>query len=254
MRYWRNLQEPGFAVGNMDILNVSREGGYRYSYRNGRTKHGFIYTIRGRMQDEFVDPGLGTVQVGAGQMIFIPKDCAYVGVYQEEETEIKIVQFDLTEGNLPEYLSRPTLVDLPNAGELIEAFFQPTMNHPFYYLSCLFSLLWQVDVCFQKMPAKYRKLQPALTQLNQYSEENEKISAYAENCGMSEVNFRRLFREYTGKSPVEYRNDIRLENARRKLLSGEYNVSEAAESSGFSNLSFFTRLYKRKFGYTPKNE
>jgi len=71
---------------------------------------------------------------------------------------------------------------------------------------------------------------------------------------MSEVNFRRLFREYTGMSPIDYRNDLRLKNARAMLASGEYNVTEAAEASGFSNLPFFIRLYKKKFGHTPKKE
>ena len=84
--------------------------------------------------------------------------------------------------------------------------------------------------------------------------ENRTVSYYAELCNMSEMNFRRLFREYTGMSPIEYRNDIRLTNARNKLQSGEYNVSEAAEICGFSNLSFFIRLYKKKYGYTPKKE
>ena len=55
-------------------------------------------------------------------------------------------------------------------------------------------------------------------------------------------------------SPIEYRNDIRLTNAKNKLQSGEYNVSEVSESVGFSNLSFFSKLYKRKYGYTPKDE
>ena len=84
--------------------------------------------------------------------------------------------------------------------------------------------------------------------------DHQKISYYADLCGMSEAGFRRLFREYMGVSPVDYRNDIRLINARNKLQSGEYNVSEAAYESGFSNLSFFIRLYKKKFGYTPKKE
>ena len=55
-------------------------------------------------------------------------------------------------------------------------------------------------------------------------------------------------------SPIAYRNDVRLNHARLNLQSGEYNVSEAAEASGFSNLSFFIRLYKAKYGYTPKKE
>ena len=71
---------------------------------------------------------------------------------------------------------------------------------------------------------------------------------------MSEVNFRRTFGEYLGISPVDYRNDLRLTEAQKKLTSGEYNVTEAANSVGFSNLSFFIRLYKKKFGHTPKSE
>jgi AraC-like DNA-binding protein len=57
-----------------------------------------------------------------------------------------------------------------------------------------------------------------------------------------------------GHSPVDHRNELRLQDARIKLQSGEYTVSEAAESSGFSNLSFFIRLYKKKYGHTPKKE
>ena len=83
---------------------------------------------------------------------------------------------------------------------------------------------------------------------------NRPISEYAALCGMSEVNFRRLFHKHTGKSPIQHRNNIRLENAKIMLQSGQYNVSEAAEACGFSNLSFFIRLYKKKYGYTPKKE
>lgn len=55
-------------------------------------------------------------------------------------------------------------------------------------------------------------------------------------------------------SPVKYRNDLRLHLAQTKLQSGEYTVSEAAELCGFSNLSYFTRLYKKQFGRLPKDE
>lgn len=57
-----------------------------------------------------------------------------------------------------------------------------------------------------------------------------------------------------GRRKHGFSNSIRLTNARNKLQSGEYNVSEAAYESGFSNLSFFIRLYKKKYGHTPKNK
>ena len=252
MRLEYNPQQPELQITDVDIVHVSRPKNYRHSYRNGRTKHGFIYTVSGRMRDEFLASQEEPVELGAGELIFIPKDCRYDGIYLEENTELKIVQFDLICGKLPAYLSEPRKIPLSNAGELMEAFFQAKTRHPFSSFACLYQLLWQVQECFSGIPGKYRRLQPAIMEMHDHFEQNQKIEHYAALCHMSEVHFRRLFREYTGMSPIDYRNDLRLAEARKLLQSREYNVSEVAEGVGFSNLSFFIRLYHRKFGHTPK--
>ncbi|MBR2354341.1 MAG: helix-turn-helix domain-containing protein [Clostridia bacterium] len=256
MKYQYDLQEPNFRVGSIDIQNVSRPENYKHTFRNGRGKHGFIYTVSGRMRYLFSTGE--DLCIPAGELIFIPKSTVYTSIYLEPDTEIKIVQFDLVNGSLPDYLTRPVKIELPRAGELIEAFFKPMEhhmpNHPLYDLSCLYGLLWQIDESESKIPAKYKKLQAALSEITEYVTKNEPIAYYADLCNMSEVNFRRLFKEYTGLSPIDYRNDLRLTAARGKLQSGEYNVSEVAELCGFSNLSFFIRLYKNKYGHTPKKE
>ena len=254
MRYEHGLQAPDFTVKNIDILIVSRPKGYRYSHRKGRAKHGFVYTVRGMMRDSFCDNNENYIDAKAGELVFFPQNSAYTGIYLEEDTEIKIVQFDIADGVLPEYLTYPHKISLPEADERINAFFRPGNNHPFYYLACLYKLLWQVDETYSKTPTTYKKLQAALAEISTNYATSRPISEYAELCGMSEVNFRRLFHKYTGKSPIQHRNEIRLENARIMLQSGEFNVSEAAEACGFSSLSFFIRLYKKKFGYTPKKE
>lgn len=245
-----NLETPNFTVANIDVLNVIRGKDYKHSHRNGRLKHGFIYVVSGAMCCSFHE----NFTVTAGQLLFIPQNLVYTTTYLESQTQIKIVQFSLTSGSLPDYLSLPHIIDLPNAQELIDPFFRNESSHPFYYLSCLYELLWRIDEQKSKIPTKYKKLKPVLSEISANYTQNEKIAHYAAVCGMSEPNFRRLFREYTGQSPVDYRNALRLNDARIKLQSGEYNVSEAAESSGFSNLSFFIRLYKKKYGYTPKKE
>ena len=258
MKHQHATGEPGFRVRNIDIQSVARPEGYKHSYRNGRTKHGFVYTVSGMMCDTFLTADQRTIYARAGELVFIPKDSVYTGLYAEDNTRIKIVQFDIAEGELPSYLSEPVKIDLPNAGELIEEFFKAEKNHlsdhPFYYLSRLYELLWRIDESYSRIPTKYKKLQPALSEISQFYDKNEAVSYYAELCYMSEVNFRKLFKEYTGMSPIEYRNDLRLKNARAILQSGEYNVTEAADISGFSNLSFFIRLYKKRYGHTPKKE
>ena len=258
MKFQYSFQEPKFRVGNIDVQNVSRPKNYKHSFKNGREKHGFIYIVNGKMLDSFQNHGKISLCADKGELIFVPKGSIYTGIYLEDDTKIKIVQFDLVSGELPEYLSSPVKIQLPRVYELINDFFQAgedhTAYHPFFYLSCLYELLWRIDESFAKIPKKYKKLQPALSEIVEFWNENKKISYYADLCSMSEPNFRRLFREYMGISPIDYRNNIRLTHAKNKLQSGEYNVSEAAYESGFTNLSFFIRLYKEKYGHTPKKE
>ena len=258
MRFESDLQKVDLRVDNISTVNVSRNKNYRHSYKNGRTKHGFIYTVRGKISNMFFGCDTECIEASAGDLVFIPKGTSYVATYLEDETELKVVHFDLFSGELPEYLSKPVKLELPNAKEIIDSFFipikNPAANNPLYYLSRIYDLLWQLEKKHAKIPTKYKKLKPAINDISEHYEKNRHIFEYAELCDMSEVNFRRLFREYTGTSPIEYRNEIRLENARVKIQSGEYNVSEAAYESGFTNLSFFIRLYKQKYGHTPKKE
>lgn len=249
-----NLQDPDFTVGDIDTVTVIRGKNYRHSHRGGRLKHGFIYVLRGAMEDEFLTDPIKTIRLEAGQFMFIPAGTAYEGVYREDDTCIRIVQFAVKSGQLPQYLRQPVLLDIPDGGKLMDSFFRSAEGEGFYHLSCLYSLLGQVCAALTKPPAKYRRLQPALEHMTGCCHENRKVDFYGTLCGMSEVNFRRLFREYTGRSPVDYRNDLRLQKARGLLQSGEYTVSETAELCGFSNLSFFIRLYKQKYNHTPKKE
>lgn len=257
MKFQYSLKKPDLTIGAIDIQEVSRPKGYKRAFRNGRGSNGFIFTVSGKMCNLLLNEEQELVS-SAGELVFMPAGTVYEGRYVEENTRVKIVQFDLSTGELPEYLSKPVKIDLPDAGELIDSFFlkesQSLFDNPFYSMSCLYKLLWKIDEAYLKLPTKYKKLKPALRKMAESNYANKSVRHYAELCDMSEVNFRRLFREYTGLSPIEYRNNIRLDSAKAKLQSGEYNVSEAAEASGFTNLSFFIRQYKRKFGYTPKKE
>jgi len=258
MRYEYNLQKIGFEISQIDIITVSRDKNYRHSYMDGRPYHAFIYTERGRMQDDFIHPTKESLTAEEETLLFVPKGARYYGTYLEDSTLNKIIQFDIGSGELPEYLSYPQKIELPSSKAIVNSFFEaissPKTNHILHFTSLLYDLVWQIDIQHRGLPSKYSRLSAALDDILLHPERDEKISYYAKMCFMSEVNFRRLFREHTGKTPVEYRNELRLQRARRMLQSGEYNVSESAVASGFTNLSFFSRLYKEEFGYTPKEE
>jgi AraC-like DNA-binding protein len=109
--------------------------------------------------------------------------------------------------------------------------------------------LYEILYHFQKRnygtPKKYQGITCAIKEINENYRENHKILYYAQMCNMSESNFRKLFREYTGKSPIEYRNNIRISAFEKLMESREFTVSEAAYLVGFNNMSFFYDTYNK---------
>ncbi len=81
---------------------------------------------------------------------------------------------------------------------------------------------------------------------------NERIEKYADLCGVSRAYFYRCFHEWSGKSPVEYRNMIRLSNAQTMLRNTDMRVSEISATVGFDDPFYFCRIFKKNFGLSPQ--
>lgn len=77
------------------------------------------------------------------------------------------------------------------------------------------------------------------------------VEEIASACNVTPCYFRRLFKEYSGKSPLEYRMNQKLNMAKRMLESGDASLSYIAESLNFESASYFCRIFKKKFNLTP---
>ena len=77
------------------------------------------------------------------------------------------------------------------------------------------------------------------------------IKEMAEFSGFSESHFMKFFKNHMGVPFVSYLNDYRLTLAARALSEGQEDVLTVAMDVGFSNVSYFNRLFKKKFRMTP---
>ena len=98
---------------------------------------------------------------------------------------------------------------------------------------------------------KYACIMSGLELLEQNSDLD--IAEIAKNCGVSNCYFRRLFREYSGESPIEFRQKHRIERAKHLLLSDEqYTIGEISSELNFSDIYHFSKTFKKFCGVSPK--
>lgn len=78
------------------------------------------------------------------------------------------------------------------------------------------------------------------------------IEELAEKVNLSKHYFMRFFKKYMGMTCIEYINDYRLNIAANQLLTTRSQITDISVSIGITNLSYFNRIFKKKFNMTPK--
>ena len=91
----------------------------------------------------------------------------------------------------------------------------------------------------------------AVTMLRSHYAEPIKIEALAESAGMSLSVFHVHFRGIASLSPLQFQKQLRLIEARRRMLAQGEAISDAAYGVGYESVPQFTREHSRMFGQPP---
>lgn len=233
-----------FAIKKIGFIQIERPANHLFSYKTGKPLYTFLYVQKGAMRYYF-NTLKQTVYVEQDTGIFIPKNLPYQATYLQEATKIKLLTFDTKKNNLLMHFNAPLGLKMPELALIFSSISKQNMHSSLFLSSKIYELLHYLETIDNTIPQKYQKLLPALLELKHQYFKNEKISYYAELCSMSESNFRKLFREYTGTNPITYRNLIRISAVQTLLNTGETTISEAAYLAGFNNMSFFYQVYNK---------
>lgn len=69
---------------------------------------------------------------------------------------------------------------------------------------------------------------------------------------MGYSSFRKAFKRITGTSPNQYQLNLRLDRAKHLLMMTNLNVNEIADQTGFESAFYFSKLFKKKTGMSPR--
>jgi len=77
------------------------------------------------------------------------------------------------------------------------------------------------------------------------------VAGMVRHSGLLERTFKRRFKLATGYTPLEYVHTLRIEEAKHLLETSRMPTDAVAQAVGYSDPTFFRRLFKRRVGVTP---
>lgn len=230
-------------VSSLYALTFSRPRGF---VNTNAPSQGWVmvYVNIGHMEMRMKSESL---HMHTGDTVFIPPGVRRKVYFLAETTRFTCFYFSLLSGDLSRGVCK-----LPASAEtdaILAPVYAELADGRSDGCRCFAALYALLAICRRQapIPEKYRPLLPAIRFIDGHFKENHKVGEYAAMCAMSETAFRRLFVEYTGLSPVDYRNRLRLRHAEALILDGS-TVAEAACAVGFAGTSPYYRILKRNRG------
>jgi AraC-like DNA-binding protein len=96
------------------------------------------------------------------------------------------------------------------------------------------------------------RIREVIEQITRHYEQPLRVEELAEMASMSVSSFHRNFKEVTAMSPLQFQKQVRLQEARRILLSESADAADVAFRVGYESASQFSREYARMFGAPPR--
>ncbi len=105
-----------------------------------------------------------------------------------------------------------------------------------------------------KADSTVRRIAKAVSRLRTDFDQPVVIEELATLVNMSVTSFHRQFKAVTGMSPLQYQKTLRLQEARRLMLTAMLDAGTAGRRVGYSSPAQFSREYGRFFGSAPTKD
>jgi AraC-like DNA-binding protein len=205
-----------------------------------------------------------TVKAKAKDIVYLPDDAAYTSSWQnKDEIDYISIEFKLEDNEKNPILLNDEITVIATDKynmfvSLFEDFYSSyTLGALGYKLktrSIFFEIL--TNIAFENTRNDIKNIDRTMLKGILYLENNymEEISVkeLAKMSNMCETGFRAKFHKIKGMSPIEYKNYLRIKRASELLKNEDYTVSLAAETVNIPDICYFSKLFKRHMGVSPR--
>lgn len=249
------------AVGHYRVYTKERIKTYR---KDGRADYQLLYIADGKLQ-LLVNGKQQAAQKG-NMILFRPGEPQMYEFYAKDKPEIYWVHFTGNNVN--------RILEYYNIKSVTNVFFTGISGNYGWVFNQMIQELQLKRTNFPDMLSLY--LRQLLLWINRNHEEEIKISAssvsdiekalqyfnknyylpieiekYASEHGMTPCYFIRIFKKFVKTSPMQYIVSLRINSAINQLDNTDSSISKIAESVGYEDAHYFSRLFRRHVGMSP---
>ena len=99
----------------------------------------------------------------------------------------------------------------------------------------------------------YDKIQMAKKLIYEDLSKNHTISDLAKSVGTNEQYLKKHFKQFYGKTIMNYITEMKMEHAKKLILMGKHRISDVARMTGYKHSTHFTTAFKKYFGIIPNS-
>ena len=109
------------------------------------------------------------------------------------------------------------------------------------------------ECVFNYIPSKNNDIiKKAIQYISQNFASSITLKDVADHVHLNPAYFSTIFKQSTGSSFKEYLNMVRIEESKRLLTNTNYSVIDISVATGFEDQSYFSKVFKKYTGLTPK--
>ena len=118
-------------------------------------------------------------------------------------------------------------------------------------IECIFITLRRKFSLVSNSPSGLGAMHKVLMYIHHHFREDPSLDEAAKVAGLNPGYFSSVFHQFTGKTYKKYLTDLKMNYAKKLLLSGNLSVTEICYNSGYNTLSHFLREFRKYYGTTP---
>lgn len=205
------------------------------------------------------------ISVPRGSLFFLSAGSQYLWSFSNTkagEVSTLLLEFSLTdEGGAPFSLSESSQVLFHTPSDTVTRLLEEAVKElsaptpiPARAKAKVYALLAEIAGEGRTQGAGSGRLATIKKSIRYLEEDPSQALPIADVAALSNVSvnyFERLFKDYAGVTPAEYRAARRIERAQRLLLETFLTVGEIAFSLGFEDEAYFCRFFKSRTGISP---